>query len=58
MIFDDIIGNEDVKRALTGMVGSGRIPHALMFYENDGCGAIQFAQASDGLSENRKDDTS
>ena len=45
MIFDDIIGNEDVKRALTGMVGSGRIPHALMFYGNDGCGAIQFAQA-------------
>lgn len=45
MIFDSIIGNEDVKRALTGMVESGRVPHALMFYENDGCGAIQLANA-------------
>lgn len=44
MIFDDIIGNEDVKRALSGMVSSGRVPHAVMFYENDGCGAIQLAQ--------------
>ena len=40
MIFDQVIGNADVKRALAGMAGSGRVPHALMFYENDGCGAL------------------
>ena len=43
MIFDDIAGNAAVKSALSGMVGSGRIPHALMFYENDGCGALLLA---------------
>ena len=40
MIFDTISGNADAKRALAGMAGSGRVPHALMFYENDGCGAL------------------
>lgn len=43
MIFDEIAGNSDVKRALSGMVAGGRVPHALMFYENDGCGAILLA---------------
>jgi len=43
MIFDGISGNADVKRALAGMAGSGRVPHALMFYENDGCGALLLA---------------
>ena len=43
MIFDEIRGNEDVKRALAGMIDSGRIPHAIMLYENDGCGAISLA---------------
>lgn len=43
MIFDGIRGNESVKKALVGMVDSGRIPHSIMFYENDGCGAIQLA---------------
>jgi DNA polymerase-3 subunit delta' len=43
MIFDGIAGNADVKRALAGMAGSGRVPHALMFYENDGCGALLLA---------------
>jgi DNA polymerase-3 subunit delta' len=45
MKFSEIIGNEDVKRALAGMVDSGRIPHAMMFYENDGCGALQIILA-------------
>lgn len=43
MIFDEVIGNADVKKALAGMAGSGRVPHALMFYENDGCGALLLA---------------
>ena len=43
MIFDGMAGNADVKRALAGMAGSGRVPHALMFYENDGCGALLLA---------------
>lgn len=45
MKFSEIIGNEDVKKALAGMVDSGRIPHAMMFYENDGCGALQIILA-------------
>ena len=43
MIFDSITGYSEVKKALAGMVGSGRVPHALMFYENDGCGALLLA---------------
>lgn len=45
MRFEDIPGNEDVKQALAGMVDSGRIPHAIMLYENDGCGALALALA-------------
>jgi len=45
MDFSKIVGNEDVTRALTGMVDSGRVPHAIMFYENDGCGAMAIALA-------------
>lgn len=45
MRFEDIPGNEDVKQALAGMVDSGRIPHAVMFYENDGCGALALTLA-------------
>lgn len=45
MRFADIPGNEDVKRALAGMVDSGRVPHAIMFYENEGCGALAIAIA-------------
>jgi len=43
MGFDWIIGNETVKQALSGMLDSGRIPHAIMFYENDGCGALDLS---------------
>lgn len=45
MRFEDITGNEEVKKALVGMVDSGRIPHAIMFYENDGCGALALSLA-------------
>ena len=40
MTLEEIIGNQDSVKALEGMIGSGRVPHAMMFYENDGCGAI------------------
>lgn len=40
MKFSDIIGNAEVKAALVKMADSGRIPHAMMFHENEGCGAL------------------
>ncbi len=45
MNLDGIIGNPDAVRALKGMADSGRIPHAMMLYENDGCGAMALALA-------------
>lgn len=45
MTLDSIIGNRDAVRALEGMAESGRIPHAMMLYENDGCGAVALALA-------------
>ena len=45
MRLDDVIGNQDAVRALKGMAGSGRIPHAMMLYENDGCGAMAIVLA-------------
>ena len=45
MRFADIIGHGDVKKALTTMCDSGRIAHAMMFYENEGCGALALALA-------------
>ena len=54
MRFDQIIGNRDAVRALEGMAASGRIPHAMMLYENDGCGAVALVMAF--LSEVFKDE--
>lgn len=45
MTLDGIIGNKDAVRALKGMVSTGRIPHAMMLYENDGCGAMAIVLA-------------
>lgn len=45
MRLDEIIGNHDAVRALKGMAESGRIPHAMMLYENDGCGAMALVLA-------------
>ena len=45
MNFDQIIGNRDAVKALEGMATSGRIPHAMMLYENDGCGAMALVLA-------------
>lgn len=45
MRFADIPGNEELKKTLVSMADSGRIPHALMLYENEGCGALALALA-------------
>ncbi|MGN0201627.1 MAG: hypothetical protein ACI399_01815 [Candidatus Cryptobacteroides sp.] len=45
MTLDTFIGNADAVKALKGMAASGCIPHAMMFYENDGCGAVALIQA-------------
>lgn len=45
MKFADIIGNEDVKKALVNMADNGRVPHAMIFHENEGCGALALAVA-------------
>jgi len=40
MRFQDIKGNEDVKKALVNMADTGRVAHAMLFFENEGCGAF------------------
>lgn len=45
MRFSDIPGNEHIKRALVGMADSGRVAHAMLLFENDGCGAFPLAVA-------------
>ena len=45
MTFDDIQGNDQVKQALQNMVAVGKVPHAIMFHEDDGGGAMAFCLA-------------
>lgn len=45
MRFADIIGNAEVARALVSMADSGRVAHAMLMYENEGCGAMALALA-------------
>lgn len=45
MRFADIPGNEALKKALVSMADSGRIAHAMLMYENEGCGALPLALA-------------
>lgn len=45
MNFSQVYGNEAVKKTLMGMADSGRVPHALLLYENEGCGALALALA-------------
>jgi len=45
MKFSEIKGNESVLKALAGMVDSGRVPHALLFHEDDGGAGVQLAIA-------------
>lgn len=40
MRFAQLKGNDEVIKALEGMVASGRVPHALLFAEDDGGGAF------------------
>ena len=45
MRFADIKENERLAEALAGMVRTGRIPHAILFHENDGGGGVPLALA-------------
>lgn len=45
MRFADIIGNGPVAKALSSMADSGRVAHAMLLYENEGCGALALALA-------------
>ena len=45
MRFADIIGNDSVAKALVSMADSGRVAHAMLMYENEGCGALPLALA-------------
>lgn len=45
MRFADIIGNKAAADALRSMADSGRVAHAMLFYENEGCGALPLALA-------------
>ncbi len=41
--YSGIRGNETVTGALSAMVCSGRVPHAILFHEDDGGGAVKLA---------------
>ncbi len=45
MKFAEIPGNQSIKQAMLNMVESGRVPHSLMLFENDGCGALALGLA-------------
>ncbi|MBR5274726.1 MAG: hypothetical protein IKU33_05725 [Bacteroidales bacterium] len=45
MRFADIIGNAEVAKTLASMADSGRVAHAMLMYENEGCGALALALA-------------
>ena len=45
MTFAQVPGNQEVKQALIGMVDVGRVPHAILFHEEDGGGAFPLALA-------------
>ena len=45
MRWAELPGNEGVKRALAGMVDAGRVPHAILFHEDDGCGGVAMCVA-------------
>ena len=45
MRFADVIGNDRVAQTLAAMADSGRVAHAMLLYENEGCGALPLALA-------------
>lgn len=44
MIFDDVYGNQKIKDQLLTFVKGGNIPHALIFYGDDGIGKKRIAE--------------
>lgn len=45
MMFSQVYGNEHVSKALAGMVDSGKVPHAILFHEDNGGGGFAIAMA-------------
>lgn len=45
MTFSQVQADQSVKDALSGMIASSRVPHAIMFHEDDGGGAVALALA-------------
>ncbi|KJD34086.1 DNA polymerase III subunit delta' [Tamlana nanhaiensis] len=45
MLFNEIIGQEHIKKHLTQSADNGRIPHAQLFVGNEGCGTLPMALA-------------
>ena len=45
MKFSEIIGNAELAKSLVSMADSGRVAHAMLMYENEGCGALALALA-------------
>jgi DNA polymerase III subunit delta' len=45
MLFQDIIGQEHIKKHLTQSVDNGRVPHAQLFVGPEGCGTLPMAIA-------------
>lgn len=45
MSFDEIIGNQHTVAAMKQMIATGRVPHAILLYENDGGGAMPLVLA-------------
>ena len=45
MLFDTITGNDRTVAAMKNMVATGRVPHAILLYENDGGGAFPLCLA-------------
>ena len=45
MTFAQVPGNDELKQALIGMVDAGRVPHAILFHEDDGGGAFPLCLA-------------
>ena len=44
MIFDDVYGNSQIKKQLFNLINSENIPHAFLFYGDDGIGKKQIAK--------------
>ncbi len=45
MLFNEIIGQEHLKKYLTNSVDNGRVPHAQLFVGKEGVGTLPMAMA-------------